>query len=187
VDTAVLVVVAGWEVVVAPVVVVVWGGDVLSVDAREVPLPVLPAQEATSASASTEPARRKEVLSPPTMSSNTIWATTSCGGSGRSVFHNDDFVLARSPNRDLQVVVHQLDRRGSVDIGHIEGIEDLAAEIETRFLEQVLSETTVQLRILEVLDGSEQLRVAFTDIGIWSFRAYRPGPDGPRRHGARSD
>jgi hypothetical protein len=58
--------------------------------------------------------------------------------------------LSGLPDRDGQLAILELHRRGTGDVGDVERVERLAAEIEPGFREQVIGEPRVQLLVLHV-------------------------------------
>ena len=74
--------------------------------------------------------------------------------------------LAGLPDRDRQLAVPELDRRGTGKVGDVERIELLSPKVEPGLREQVLGKPRVQLQILDVPGLAPDLRVTVGEVRI---------------------
>jgi hypothetical protein len=76
------------------------------------------------------------------------------------------YSLAGLPDGDRQLAILEFDRRCAGQVGDEERIELLASQVEAGFLEEVVGESPMEVRVLDIPGLAPQFGIAVADVRI---------------------
>ena len=83
-----------------------------------------------------------------------------------SMLAHDALGFAGLPDRDVEVALDYLHRRGSDQLGAVTVVERLPSDVEAGLVKQRLRVSLMQSLILDIVDEAPQLRIAVYDLGV---------------------